>query len=119
MRYPVVALRGLVVLPKMLVHFDISRERSVAAVRQAMVQNQKVLLVMQKNENNEEPGQEDLYRYGTVCTVKQLMRMPNQVIRTLVEGEERAELQVLTQEDPYLEAEAELIPVEVSDDMPF
>ncbi|MDD6212811.1 MAG: endopeptidase La [Clostridiales bacterium] len=112
MRIPVVALRGLTVLPKMLMHFDVSREKSVAAVERAMVLDQKIFMVTQKEEQCSDPQLEDLYALGTVGTIKQLLKLPNHVVRVLVEGEERAELLDLTGREPFLEAEVEYIPVE-------
>lgn len=112
MRYPVVALRGLVVLPKMMLHFDVNRKKSIEAVHRAMVQDQKIFLTMQKDEEDEDPGFDDLHTYGTIGTIKQLMRMPNKIIRVLVEGNTRAELIELTSEEPFLEAEVEPAPAE-------
>ncbi|MCD8124585.1 MAG: endopeptidase La [Lachnospiraceae bacterium] len=112
MRLPIVALRGLTVLPKMLVHFDVSRDKSVAAVERSMVVNQKIFVVSQKDEDCADPQQEDLCRIGTIGTIKQLLRMPGGIIRVLVEGEERAELLELLAMEPYLEAEVEPAPAE-------
>ncbi|MCD8077294.1 MAG: LON peptidase substrate-binding domain-containing protein, partial [Lachnospiraceae bacterium] len=112
MRLPIVALRGLTVLPKMLVHFDVSRDRSVAAVERSIVMDQKIFVVSQREEDCAEPQQADLYRIGTIGTVKQLLRMPGGIIRVLVEGETRAELVELLAMEPYLEAEIEPAPVE-------
>ncbi len=111
MRLPVVALRGMTVLPKMLVHFDVSRHKSVEAVERASVQNQKIFLVTQKDENCTDPEQEDLCRIGTIGTIKQLLKLPGQIVRVLVEGETRAELLDLVSSEPYLEAETEPAPV--------
>ena len=83
---PVIALRGLTVFPLMMVHFDISRKKSVTAVEKAMVSDQKVFLVTQKRPEVLEPGIEDLYHVGTIATLKQLVKMPNGVIRAMVEG---------------------------------
>ncbi len=115
MIYPVVALRGLCVLPQMMIHFDVSRAKSVAAVQKAMVQDQKIFLTMQKEESVEDPGYDGLHHLGVIASIKQLLRMPNQVIRVLAEGEERAELLDLTQEEPFLEGEIEFCPVEQTD----
>ena len=104
---PVIALRGMTVLPKMMLHFDISRTKSVAAVEKAMVGDQKVYLVTQKNPEESDPGIDDLYQIGTVAFVKQLVKLPNNVIRVMVEGLERAELLALDSEDPILTGEIE------------
>ena len=83
---PVIALRGLTVLPKMMIHFDVSRARSVAAVERAMIDDQKVFLVTQKNPDDENPSQEQLHQIGTVSAVKQLVKLPGGLIRVMVEG---------------------------------
>lgn len=102
---PVVALRGMTILPDMVVHFDVSRERSIKAVEQAMLREQKIFLVTQKDAQAENPGPEDLYRIGTIATVKQVIKLPHNIRRVLVEGHERAELSHFEQEEDFLEAE--------------
>lgn len=104
---PVIALRGMTVLPKMMLHFDISRTKSIAAVEKAMVGDQKVCLVTQKNSEEADPGIEDLYQVGTVALIKQLVKLPNNVIRVMVEGMERVELLTLDSEEPMLIGEVE------------
>ena len=104
---PVIALRGMTVLPKMMLHFDISREKSIAAVEKAMVGEQKVCLVTQRNPEEADPGMDDLYQIGTVALIKQLVKLPNNVIRVMVEGLERAELLALDREEPLLVGEIE------------
>ncbi len=110
MRIPMVALRNLTILPNMLLHFDVSRPKSVAAVERAMVQDEKLFLVCQRDENIADPRQEDLYRMGTICVIKQLLKLPDQVVRVLVEGIGRAELIDITSDTPFLEAEVEDAP---------
>ncbi len=105
---PVVALRGLTVLPQMIISFDISRKKSIAAVEKAMVGDQKILLVTQKRTEEMNPQAEDLYQMGTVAMVKQLVKLPGGVIRVMAEGEERAELLSLNADGSYLEGEAEI-----------
>ena len=102
---PAIALRGTTILPDMIVHFVISREKSVKAVEEAMTQDQKIFLVTQKDPKVEEPAIDDLYRIGTIAMVKQVVKMPKGVLRVLVEGLERAELVELEEEISYLEAE--------------
>ena len=104
---PVIALRGMTVLPKMMLHFDISRTKSIAAVEKAMVGDQKVCLVTQRNSEEADPGIEDLYQVGTVALIKQLVKLPNNVIRVMVEGVERVELLALDSEEPMLVGEVE------------
>lgn len=108
---PAIALRGLTVLPEMIQHFDISREKSVSAVEHAMVGEQKVFLVTQRNPEVEAPTVDDLYQIGTIARVKQLVKMPGGVIRVMVEGLKRAELINLMEDGPYLQAEIEEAPM--------
>lgn len=112
---PVVALRGLTVLPQMIISFDISRKKSIAAVEKAMVGDQKILLVTQKRTEEMNPQTEDLYQMGTIAMVKQLVKLPGGVIRVMAEGEVRAELLSLNADGSYLEAEAEIRPTEEED----
>lgn len=102
---PVIALRGTTILPDMIVHFDVSRKKSVKALEKAMVEDQRVFLITQRVPETEEPGQEDLYRVGTIAVIKQLVKTKNGIIQVLVEGKERGELLHLEEEGDYLEAE--------------
>jgi ATP-dependent Lon protease len=106
---PAVALRGMTILPSMVVHFDISREKSIKAVEQAMLKEQEIFVVTQRDPDVSEPEQKDLYRIGTVGVIKQLMRLPKNVFRVLVEGTERAELLELEEVDGHLQAEVEVL----------
>lgn len=108
---PVIALRGLTVLPGMTVSFDISRAKSVAAVEKAMVSDQKVGLFAQKNPEDTDPSLEQLYHIGTIVRVKQLVKMPGGIIRVMVEGLVRAELLELDSEEPSLIGEVLEAPV--------
>ena len=108
---PVIALRGLTVLPGMTVSFDISRAKSVAAVEKAMVSDQKVGLFAQKNPEDTDPSLEQLYHIGTIVRVKQLVKMPGGIIRVMVEGLVRAELLELDSEEPSLIGEILEAPV--------
>ena len=83
---PAVALRGLTIFPHMIIHFDLSRDRSIMSVQQALMEEQKLFLVTQKNSEVEEPKQEDLYEIGTVALVKQISKLPGGLVRVLVEG---------------------------------
>ena len=105
MNMPAVALRGLTILPGMIAHFDISRERSLRAVEEAMEQDQKIYLVTQRNVDSEDPTQEDLYQMGIVADIKQVVRLQNDVVRILVDGISRAALLGFTDNEKYLEAE--------------
>ena len=103
---PAIALRGTTILPDMIVHFDVSREKSIQAIEKAMMQDQRVLLITQKDPAVEDPAQEDLYKIGTVAEIKQLVKLPKNIVRVLVEGMERAELLRFTESEYYLNAEA-------------
>ena len=102
---PVIALRGLTILPNMIVHFEVSRERSKAAIEAAMAKDQNILLITQKEIEVEEPGREDLYDFGTVAKIKQLVKLPKDSLRVMVEGTYRAHLDNLVSTYPMLEAE--------------
>lgn len=96
-------------MPEMIVHFDVSRERSIAAIQQAMVEEQEIFLVAQKSIKTENPGQDDVYEIGTVASVKQLIKLSKKVVRVLVEGKNRAVLKKIEETDPYLRAEVEVL----------
>ena len=106
---PMVPLRGLTIMPEMIVHFDVSRESSIAAVQEAMAEEQKIFLVSQKSIETEKPTQEDIFEIGTIATVKQIMKLPKQIMRVLVEGEVRGRLINMSDDAPYLQAEVEII----------
>ena len=107
---PAVALRGLTVFPNMIIHFDVSRQKSIIAVEQAMMQEQKLFLVAQKDMSVEEPVQEELYTIGTIACVKQVSKLPGGLVRVLVEGINRGKLELMesvsleTCEDEFLQA---------------
>lgn len=102
---PTVALRGLTILPGMVAHFDVSREKSIKAVEEAMMDEQEIFLLTQKNPEEEEPTAENLYSIGLVAEIKQVIKMPNDLVRVLVEGIERAELNCFMETEEYLLAE--------------
>lgn len=106
---PMVALRGMVVMPEMAVHFDISRKKSIEAVQQAMREEQKIFLSAQKSTDIEDPGQEDVYETGTIASIRQIVKLPKQIIRVMVSGESRAVLKRMESSEPYLCAEVEVI----------
>ncbi len=107
LKMPMIALRGTVVFPKTVVHFDVSREKSVQAVESAMKGEQLVFLSAQMDDSIEDPKREDVYSLGVVAKIKQIIKLPGNVIRVLVEGENRARLVELLEEEPYLYAEVE------------
>lgn len=104
---PTVALRGMTILPAMIVHFDISRKMSVKAVEKAMLNGQKLFVVTQRDPEVAEPEQSDLYHIGTIVEIKQVVKLPKNILRVLAEGKERAELMDLTAENDMLEADVQ------------
>ena len=107
---PVIALRGLTVLPGMTLSFDVSRPKSIAAVEKAMVTDQKVCLISQLNPEDKDPGIDDLYHIGTIVHVKQLVKMPGGIVRVMVEGIDRAELLAMDGEEPLMIGEIMVTP---------
>lgn len=105
MEMPVVALRGMVILPGMIAHFDVSREKSMKAVEACMMDSQKIFLVTQRDVEQEEPSVDDLYKIGIIAEVKQVIKLQNNIVRILVEGKERAELSSFVDTQEYLLAE--------------
>lgn len=105
---PAIALRGMTILPSMIVHFDISRERSIKALEAAIMADEEIFLITQQDPNVETPGMGDLYRIGTVAKVKNLAKLPRDIVRVMVEGLERARLNDITEDDGYLQAEITL-----------
>ena len=105
---PVLALRGLMVFPHMVLHFDVGRAKSVAALEQAMLENQQIFLVAQLDAEVEDPGVEELCRVGTIASIKQVMNLPGDNLRVLVEGESRGVLQSITKEEPFLQGNVKL-----------
>lgn len=105
LRMPAVALRGMVILPGMIAHFDVSREKSIKAVETSMMDNQKIFLVAQRDVEQEEPAIADLYKIGVIAEVKQVIKLQNNIVRILVEGRERAELSSFLETSEYLLAE--------------
>lgn len=109
MNLPLVALRGMVLLPGMVAHFDVSREKSIRAIEKAMQTDEKVFLITQKNPEKDDPELEDLYEMGVISYVKQVIKMPNNMIRVLTEGMERARIQEFLPQEDYLSANVEPI----------
>lgn len=108
-KVPIVALRGMAVLPGMQIHFDVNRQMSIEAIENAMENDQLVLLLTQKDPETEEPGQEDLFSVGTIALVKQIIKLPGNVIRVLVTGTDRARLNNIIEEEPFLIGEVAMI----------
>jgi len=100
---PLLPLRGILVFPSMVIHLDVGRDKSVSALEKAMMEDQRIFLAAQKKVRIDDPGTEDIYRIGTVATVKQMIKLPNGTFRVLVEGKERGEI------IRYVESEDEFI----------
>ena len=117
-RIPLMALRGLMIFPHMVLHFDVGRPRSIAALEAAMLENQRIFLVAQHDAEVEEPGVEDICRVGTIATIKQVLNLPGDSLRVLVEGQQRAVFKSAVQEDPYWIADVLPIRDEAAEDDP-
>ncbi len=113
-RLPVLPLRGVLVFPNMVLHLDVGRERSIAALEQAMMKDNLILLVTQKDAKIDDPTKDDLYQIGSIARIKQMIKLPGGTIRVLVEGLNRAKLLDLITDEKILEADLEMIedPVE-------
>ena len=118
MKMPAVALRGMVILPGMVAHFDVSRAKSIKAVEEAMMDEQKIFLVAQKDVEQENPDIEDLFKIGIIAEVKQVIKLQNNIVRILVEGKERTELSAFLENPDYLLAEIIRFDEEVDDGLP-
>lgn len=106
---PLLAMRDLVIFPRMVTHFDCGRQKSIAAVEAAEIKNSYIMLVAQKDANVLEPKREDIFEYGTLASVKQILKLPGGVVRVLVEGIKRAKISEITSQTDYFEADVEEI----------
>ncbi|WP_138202987.1 endopeptidase La [Haloimpatiens lingqiaonensis] len=113
---PLIPLRGIVIFPEMIIHFDVGRSKSILALEEAMLKEQKVFLVAQKEAKIEEPDREDINLVGTVCNIKQILRLPGDTVRVLVEGENRAKIIKYNKEEPYFEVDIEVLEEENMED---
>lgn len=109
MSLPAVALRGMTVLPEMVRHFDVSREKSLKAIEQAMTEQQKIFLVTQRSVETEDPSAEDVYEMGCIASIKQIVKLPKKISRVLVAGETRARLETLESSEEYLRASVTVV----------
>lgn len=107
---PMVALRGLSILPEMVCHFDVSRPKSIQAIEEAMLGDQKIFLTAQKDVETESPGVTDVYQTGCVATIRQVVKLPKKMLRVLISGESRACINVMEFEEPYMRANVTVIP---------
>lgn len=101
LQMPLVALRGLNVFPNMILHFDVARSKSIKALEEAMISDQSIFLVAQKEVDDEEPEGKDLYKVGSISSIKQILKLPTNTIRVLVEGSKRGKIVSFEQEEPY------------------
>lgn len=117
LKLPAVALRGMVILPGMVAHFDVSRQKSIKAVENCMMEQQKIFLVAQKDVEQDDPSIGDLYRVGVTAEVRQVIKLQNNIVRILVEGKERAELSSFVQTEEYLIAEVFGLDTEIEEEL--
>lgn len=101
---PVIPLRGITIFPNMIIHFDVGREKSIAALEEAMLQEGEIFLVSQINPEKEDPKRDDIYSMGTICKIKQILRLPKNITRVLVEGIERASVMSVEEEEKFMKA---------------
>ncbi|MDI3481458.1 MAG: ATP-dependent Lon protease [Tepidanaerobacteraceae bacterium] len=104
---PLLPLRGLLVFPNTVLHFDVGRDKSIGALEEAMVMDQKILLVAQKDARTNFPDKDDIYKTGTVAKIKQLLKMPQDTIRVLIEGLNRAVIKEYIQTEPFFKVKVE------------
>lgn len=109
LKLPLIPLRGVNIFPYMVLHFDVGRDKSIAAVEDAMAKDQKIFLVAQKDAKLEDPSIDDIYKTGTICYIKQFVKLPGDHLRVLVEGEQRAVLTNMTDENGILYGEVNLV----------
>jgi ATP-dependent Lon protease len=112
-KLPLIPLRGMCIYPDMVIHFDVGRQKSILALEEAMVGDQMIFLVTQNDFDIEDPGENDIYQIGTIAKIKQLLKMPGNIIRVLVEGQTRGIIKDVTQVDPFLKADIEEIIYEI------
>ncbi len=108
---PLIPLRGITIFPYMVLHFDVGREKSIAALEEAMLNNAEIFLSAQKDAKTEEPGEDDIYSIGTICSIKQLLKLPGETVRVLVEGKSRAKINKFLSQEEFLKVEVELLEV--------
>lgn len=114
-KIPLLPLRGIIVYPSMVMHLDVGRDKSVAALEDAMVEDSQFLLATQKNTDADDPSPEDIYQTGTIATIKQMVKLPNGTRRILVEGVERAKILSFNQVEPYFHVDYTLLEEEHGD----
>ncbi|MCY6369664.1 endopeptidase La [Clostridium ganghwense] len=113
---PLIPLRGITIFPHMVLHFDVGREKSLLAVEEAMLNGQEIFLASQKEAKIEEPKEDEIFNIGTICNIKQILKLPGDTVRVLVEGESRAKLVSYVQKEPFLKTEVEILQDEKCED---
>lgn len=113
---PLIPLRGITIFPYMVLHFDVGREKSILALEEAMLKDQQIFLVSQMDSRVDEPEEEDIYEVGTICDIKQILKLPGDTVRVLVEGEMRGKLKSYIQKEPFFMAEVMELPEEEGQD---
>ncbi|MCM8709781.1 endopeptidase La [Clostridium sp. SYSU_GA19001] len=106
---PLIPLRGITIFPYMVMHFDVGREKSILALEDAMLKNQEIFLVSQKDPKVEEPDEKDIYEVGTVCTIKQILKLPGDTVRVLIEGINRAKIINFTEKESFFKVDVEIL----------
>ncbi|MCH5138126.1 endopeptidase La [Clostridiaceae bacterium UIB06] len=106
---PLIPLRGITVFPYMILHFDVGREKSILALEEAMLSDQKIFLAAQKEAKIEEPDENDIFNIGTICNIKQILKLPGDTVRVLVEGESRGRLEEYIEKEPFLKVKIEVL----------
>jgi ATP-dependent Lon protease len=106
---PLIPLRGITIFPYMVLHFDVGREKSILALEEAMLNGQEIFLTSQKDAKTEDPEEDDIYEVGAICNIKQLLKLPGDTVRVLVEGEKRAKVKEYSQKEPYFKVEVEIL----------
>ncbi|QBD88050.1 endopeptidase La [Clostridium tetani] len=106
---PIIPLRGITIFPYMVIHFDVGREKSIGALEEAMIKDQKIFLSTQKEAKVEDPKEEDIFKIGTVCSIKQILKLPGNTVRVLVEGEYRGKIIEFIEDEELLRVEIEEI----------
>ncbi|QGU94255.1 endopeptidase La [Clostridium bovifaecis] len=106
---PLIPLRGLTIFPHMVLHFDVGREKSLLAVEEAMLNGQEIFLASQREAKIEEPEEDDIFKVGTICNIKQILKLPGDTVRVLVEGESRAKLVKYIEQEPFFRVEVEML----------
>lgn len=106
---PLIPLRGITIFPYMVLHFDVGREKSLLALEEAMIKQQRIFLATQKDAKNDDPESDDIFDIGTICNIKQILKLPGETARVLVEGETRGMLKNFNEKEPFFKVEVKVI----------